>query len=193
MIKKGIYVILGSVLIGIGINYFLIPNHLINGGMIGVGLIIKYAFGLKPGLTIITLSLPLYIFAFFRYKSYFYNGLHGLLISSFFIDLFHPLSLWPPTSIIISAIIGGLFVGTGVSLLLLVNASTGGGDLLALMISKASSLNVGLVILMIDIIVILSGSIAIRETTMIYSFILICVIGGTTYAITKNMRIKIHR
>lgn len=186
MIKKAIYIILGSILVAIGINYFLIPNHLINGGMIGVGLIMKYAFGLKPGLTILILSIPLYIFAFFRYKTYFYNGLHGLLISSFIIDLFHPLSLWPSAPILYSAIIGGVFVGTGVSLLLLVKASTGGGDLLALMIANASLLNVGLIIFMIDTIVILSGSIAIREATMFYSFILICVIGLTTYTITNR-------
>jgi len=190
LIKKGLYVISGSILIGIGINYFLIPHHLINGGMIGVGLILKYAFNLKPGLMIIMLSLPLYIFAFFRYKSYFYNGLHGVLISSFFIDLFQPLSLWPSAPLLYSAIVGGVFVGTGVSLLLLVNASTGGGDLLALMISNASSLNVGLVIFMIDTIVILSGSIAIREATMIYSFILICVIGITTFTITNKFAKK---
>jgi len=186
LIKKAIYIILGSILVAIGINYFLIPNHLINGGMIGVGLIMKYAFGLKPGLTILILSIPLYIFAFFRYKTYFYNGLHGLLISSFIIDIFHPLSIGPSAPILYSAIIGGVFVGTGVSLLLLVKASTGGGDLLALMIANASLLNVGLIIFMIDTIVILSGSIAIREATMFYSFILICVIGLTTYTITNR-------
>lgn len=190
MIKSAIYVIGGSILIGIGINYFLIPNHLINGGMIGLGLIIKYAFNLKPGLTIIALSLPLYIYAFFRYKNYFFNGLHGLLISAFFIDLFQPLSLWTSPPILSSAIVGGMFVGTGVSLLLLVNASTGGGDLLALMIANASALNVGLVIFMIDLVVILSGSIAIREVTIIYSFILICVIGITTFTITKKFSNK---
>lgn len=158
--------------------------------MIGVGLILRYAFGLKPGLMIITLSLPLYIFAFFRYKNYFYNGLHGLFISSFFIDLLHPLSLLLPPPLSFSIIGGGLLVGTGVSLLLIVNSSTGGGDLLALMIANTSALNVGLVILIIDTIVILSGSIAIREATMIYSFLLICIIGITTYTITNKFAEK---
>lgn len=185
MVQKSIYIICGSILIGIGINYFLIPHHLVNGGMIGVGLILNYAFQLKPGLMIILLSIPLYIFAFFRYKSYFFNGLHGVLISAFLIDWLQPLSLWSATPILFSAILGGLFVGTGVSLLLLVKASTGGGDLLALMIAQASGLNVGLVIYMIDLLVILTGSILIRETTMFYSFILITVIGFTTYTLTN--------
>lgn len=193
LIQKAIFILFGSMLIGIGINFFLIPNHLMNGGIIGIGLIMKYAFHVKPGLTIIFLSIPLYLFAFFRYKSYFYNGLHGMLLSSFFIDLFQPLSTLGPFSILLSALIGGLIIGTGVSLLLIVGASAGAGDLLALMIANASSLNVGLVIFIIDIIVILSGSILIRKTTMIYSFLLITIIGITTYMITKNSQIKNHR
>lgn len=150
----------------------------------------KYAFQFRPGLTILCLSLPLYIYAFFSFKSYFYNGLHGLFISSFFIDLFHPLANYSIFSIEMSAILGGLLIGTGVSLLLLVQASTGGGDLLALMIAKVSHLNVGLVIFFIDTIVILTGSILIRETTMIYSFLLITVIGITTYMITHRFQEK---
>lgn len=188
MLKKTIAILLGSFLIAIGINYFLVPNHLINGGMIGVGLIANYAFGLKPGLTTIVVSIPLYIFAWFYFRSFFYNGLHGLLICSFFIDLFYPLStIADQTPMFISALVGGLLLGTGVGLMLLVKVSTGGGDLLALMISKATSINVGLIILTIDIIVIFSGALTIRETEMIfYSFLMILIIGLTTYAITKR-------
>lgn len=187
MRKKAIAIIFGSLLIGISINYFLIPNHLINGGMIGIGLIANYAFGVKPGLTTIFVSLPLYLFAWFYFRSYFYNGLHGLLICSFFIDLLHSLSTktyhFP---ILPSALLGGLLFGIGVSIMLLVKVSTGGGDLLALMIAKTTGANVGIIILLIDIIVIFSGALIIQETArMIYSFIMVIIIGSTTYMITS--------
>lgn len=160
--------------------------------MIGVGLIANYVFGLKPGLTTIVVSIPLYIIAWFNFRTYFYNGLHGLLICSFFIDLFHPLSTLPHTPpILVSALTGGLLLGTGVGLMLLVKVSTGGGDLLALMLSKVTFMNVGLIILTIDIIVILSGALAIRETEMIlYSFIMILMIGFTTYTMTTKMIVR---
>lgn|SRR5690625_598238 len=189
MINKVTSILIGSSLIAFGINYFLIPNHLINGGMIGVGLIANYAFGFRPGLTTIIVSLPLYLYALIFYRSYFYNGLHGLLICSFFIDLLYPLSTVPHSkSILISAIFGGIFIGTGVSLMLLVKVSTGGGDLLALIISKATLVNVGLIIFIIDMLVILWGSLYLQETEIIiFSFIMILVIGFTTYTITRNL------
>lgn len=188
MLKKTAAILIGSSLIAFGINYFLIPNHLINGGMIGVGLIANYAFDFRPGLTTIIVSLPLYIYALVYYRSYFFNGLHGLFICSFFIDLLYPLSTLSHTpNISMSALFGGIFIGTGVSLMLLVKVSTGGGDLLALIISKTTSVNVGLIIFIIDMLVILWGSLYLHETEMIiFSLMMIFVIGLTTYIITRG-------
>lgn len=191
MIKKLVAITCGSILIGIGINFFLIPNHLINGGMIGVGLILKYAFGFKPGLTIIILSLPLYVIAWLYFRPFFYNGLHGLLISSFFIDFFEPLSQGvTPAPLIVSSLTGGLLLGTGIGLLLLVQASTGGGDLLALMLAKITAINVGIIIFIMDTIVILLGGFLIQESTIIFSFLMIFMIGLTTYTITKHVTLQ---
>src|SRR5690625_6557206 len=189
MIKKAAFILTGSSLIAFGINYFLIPHRLINGGMIGVGLIANYAFDFRPGLTTIIVSLPLYVYAFIYYRSYFFNGLHGLLVSSFFIDLLYPLSTLPhATNIVMSAIFGGIFIGTGVSLMLLVKVSTGGGDLLALIISSATLVNVGLIIFIIDMFVILWGSFYLHETEIIlFSLIMILMVGLTTYTITRKL------
>jgi len=189
MIKKAAFILTGSSLIAFGINYFLIPHRLINGGMIGVGLIANYAFEFRPGLTTIIVSLPLYLYAFIYYRSYFFNGLHGLFVSSFFIDLLYPLSTLPHTThIVMNAVFGGIFIGTGVSLMLLVKVSTGGGDLLALMISSATSINVGLIIFIIDLCVILWGAFYLHETgVIIFSLMMIVVVGLTTYTITTRL------
>ncbi|SDQ27369.1 Uncharacterised 5xTM membrane BCR, YitT family COG1284 [Virgibacillus salinus] len=185
MFKKIISILAGSVFIAIGINYFAIPHHLVDGGIIGLGLIAKYTLGLKPGLTIIVLSLPLYIYAWFHFRSYFYNGLHGLLVTSLLIDYFHPLSSWDTAPILVSAITGGFMIGTGIGIMLLTKTSTGGVDLLALMIAKSTTLNVGIIILIIDSIVILFGWIIIQETTIIFSSLMVIMIGLTTFTITK--------
>lgn len=188
MIQKGFAIIIGSLFISIGINYFVIPHHLLDGGFIGLGLIGKYAFDLKPGLTIIVLSFPLYMIAFYYYRSYFYHGIHGLLVSSFFIDLFRPISLYSSVPIIVSTMAGGLFIGIGISIMLKNNISTGGSDLLALMLAKITSVNVGVIILVIDSLVILIGSIIIPEATIFYSGMLILIVGFTTYFITGLLK-----
>ncbi|WP_188454058.1 YitT family protein [Virgibacillus oceani] len=188
MIQKILSVFIGSTFVAVGINLFLIPNHLLDGGIIGLGLIAKYTLGLKPGLTIIILSLPLYLIAWFLYRTYFYNGLHGLLFSSLLIDYFHPLSHIQTAPILISSVAGGFLIGTGIGIMMVANISTGGTDLLALMLSKVTSLNVGIYILLIDSMVISFGWLVIQEATVTYSAILVLMVGLTTYCITSYFK-----
>ncbi|RLL43956.1 hypothetical protein D8M04_13765 [Oceanobacillus piezotolerans] len=188
MLKKAIAILLGSILIATGINLFVIPNHLLDGGIMGVGLIAKYALGVKPGLTIIILSTPLYLIAFFYNRSFFYNGVHGLLVSALFIDFFHPISYWNPSGgfLLTGAIIGGVFIGTGVGILLLNDISTGGTDLLALILSNITAINAGIFIFLIDCMVLLFGWFTIQKVSFSYSLIMVITIGLTTTGIISK-------
>ena len=63
--KKLSILLFSTVCIGIGINMFLIPSHLINGGVFGVSLLIKYIFNIQVGHMLIILNLPIYLFSLF--------------------------------------------------------------------------------------------------------------------------------
>lgn len=187
---KGVMILLGSLAISIGINLFLIPDHVLDGGMIGVGLIANYVWGLKVGLTIILCSLPIFAMAWFRYRSYFYHSLHGLLISSFLIDVLHGLrSYHLPIDPAISAIFGGLFVGGGIGLMLRNQTSTGGTDLLAQMIADISKLNVGFIIFLIDLAIIALGGYLFSTETLLLSTIAILSVASMTMLITSKQSI----
>ena len=71
---------------------FLIPSHLINGGVFGVSLLIKYIFNIQVGHMLIILNLPIYLFSLFYDKSYFINAIIGLVFTSTIIDLLAPLN-----------------------------------------------------------------------------------------------------
>ena len=88
---KTLIILVGSVLVGIGINFFLVPFHLLDGGGIGIGLIMHYLWNIKVGIAIMCISLPIFLIAWMHYRSYFYNGIHGLLFSSVVIDFLYPL------------------------------------------------------------------------------------------------------
>ncbi|MFG6119787.1 YitT family protein [Thalassobacillus sp. B23F22_16] len=191
LIKKGIVIIIGSACLAFGINFFLVPDHVLDGGVIGIGLIFHYLWGLETGLTILFLSIPIFLIAWFNYRTYFYNSLHGLLISSFFIDLFYwlrhfHLSLDPA----ISSMIGGAFVGGGIGLMLRYQTSTGGTDLLAQMLADFLKINVGVAIFAIDLGVILSGGLLFSSQTLLLSAITILVVAMTTMLFTTRMTLK---
>ncbi|GGD00572.1 hypothetical protein GCM10007216_34150 [Thalassobacillus devorans] len=191
LIKKGIVIIIGSACLAFGINFFLVPDHVLDGGVIGIGLIFHYLWGLQTGLSILLLSIPIFLIAWFNYRTYFYNSLHGLLISSFFIDLFYwlrhfHLSLDPA----ISSMIGGAFVGGGIGLMLRYQTSTGGTDLLAQMLADFLKINVGIAIFAIDLGVVLSGGLLFSSQTLLLSAITILVVAMTTMLFTTRMTLK---
>ncbi|KYD22397.1 hypothetical protein B4109_1316 [Geobacillus stearothermophilus] len=184
MIKKMAAVIVGSLLIGVGINVFLVPHHLLDGGMIGLGLIAKYVWNVQAGLMMIVLSVPLYVAAWFYYRPFFYNSLHGLLFSSWMIDVLSVLRGVVALDPLWSAMIGGILVGAGIGLMLREETSTGGTDLLAQFIARLTNWNVGIVIFVIDACIISAGSLIIDSVPFVHSLVVVTVVGAVTTILT---------
>lgn len=193
MMRRTVAIFLGSVLLGIGINGFIVPFHLLDGGMIGISLLVKYVWGYKVGLTLILLSIPIYLLAWKLERRFFINSIHGLLVSSLIIDLLTPLRGMFSVSIIESSVIGGLFIGTGIGWMLRHETSTGGTDLLALFVSRWLSINVGMVIFLIDAAVILAGLYVMGEGILFYSLVTILSVGFATMTMTLIRSIQFYR
>ncbi|KYD23184.1 YitT family protein [Parageobacillus toebii] len=192
MLKKMIVTIIGSIFLAIGINVFLVPHHLLDGGIIGIGLIVKYIWHVKAGLTIILLSIPLYIMAWFYYRPFFYNSLHGLLFSSLMIDIFSVLRGIIILDPMISSVIGGGLVGIGIGIMLREETSTGGTDLLAQFIARMTNWNVGIIIFIMDALIITVGSFVIDSTSFLYSLIVVTVVGIVTTMLTQTRGWRHH-
>ncbi|MEG0449476.1 MAG: YitT family protein [Lysinibacillus sp.] len=186
-LKKGLVIVVGSIFLSLGINLFLTPYEILDGGVVGLALILYYLYKLKIGLMIIILSIPIFIVAWFKYRTYFYNSLHGLIISSFMIDLLKPVRSLIQIEAIYSSILGGIFVGIGIGLMLRFKTSTGGTDLIAQFLSYKTGINVGILIFVIDSMVILLGGLLLSSSTLLLSIITILVVGMTTSVIMSNV------
>ncbi len=180
-VSKFAAIVAGSLFIAIGINGFLVPFKVLDGGVIGISLIINYLFNVKIGLVIMLCSIPIFFLAWRRNRSIFYNSVYGMLVSSFLIDLLAPLQYIIlaviELSSISSSIVGGFLVGTGIGVMLRCETSTGGTDLLAQFISKYVSMNVGVIIFLMDAVIISVGGLLLSRETFIHSLITI-VSGG---------------
>ncbi|WP_322421807.1 YitT family protein [Jeotgalibacillus haloalkalitolerans] len=186
LLKKSMAIVFGSLMLSAGINGFLVPHHLLDGGMIGLALIVHYYFGIQAGLAMILLSLPLFIYSWFKNRAYFFNSLHGLFVSSLLIDWLSPLRTFFQISILPSVLAGGLLIGFGIGLMLRFETSTGGTDLLAHIISRAVSINAGVVIFIVDGIVILLGYQVLGLHTFLYSCGVITIVGAVTAIIVHR-------
>ncbi|WP_020615337.1 YitT family protein [Paenibacillus daejeonensis] len=183
-LKKTLAVVAGSFLIAAGINLFLVPLQVLDGGVIGIALIINYLFRLKIGLIIIVCSIPIFIAAWFYSRPMVYNSMFGMIFSSYMIDRMESYQYvflyyveWTPLA---RSAIGGMLIGLGLGIMLRYKTSTGGTDLLAHMLAKRAGLNVGVLIALIDGLVISIGGILLQGDTFPLSVITIGCGGVTT-------------
>ncbi len=177
MRKRLLIIFFGSTLIGIGINGFILPFHLINGGIFGISLLLNYLYGFKLSLLLVLLNIPIYLLALKSDPHYFINGVIGAVISGFLIELMNPLNGAIHLPIFASVICGGVLIGVGVGLMLRNHISPGGMDLLALLISKWSRLNVGIIIYLIDTIIIVTGLVILKDANLLYSLLIVGIVG----------------
>ncbi|MFD1927027.1 YitT family protein [Sporosarcina siberiensis] len=181
--QKALTIVFGSVLIAIGINLFLVPHKLLEGGALGISLIFHYLMDAKVGLTFLLISIPIFIIAWNYYRTFFYNGIHGMLLSSVIIDLLYPLSEIGKYFIInplISAALGGILIGSGVGIMFRLDISVGGVDLLAQMFARKLKLNPGIVILCFDVVIVSIGCLLITSSHLLLSYTTVLLVGIST-------------
>jgi uncharacterized membrane-anchored protein YitT (DUF2179 family) len=192
-ISKSILIIIGSVLESIGINFFLLPYDILDGGIIGISMIAHYLFGIKIGLSVIVLNIPIYVFAWFYFRHYFYRSVHGMIVSSFFIDLLAPIAVFKDYFELFTltplecSILGGMFIGSGVGLMLRHRTSTEGTELIALSISRRMPINEGIILFVFDIIPICLAEILIPSSHFFLSLITSCSVGVMTSLYTFRL------
>jgi uncharacterized membrane-anchored protein YitT (DUF2179 family) len=171
-LHKVLAVIVGSLLIAVGIDFFLMPIKVLDGGFIGIALIVNYLFGTKVGLVLIVCSIPVFIYTWGKDRAMFFHSLFGMIFLSYFIDLLDP--YYPLGSAVshypfIASIAGGICIGIGFGVMLKFDTSTGGIDLLAKLLAKRLHLNVGILILMMDAIVVIVGGLLFSKETFFLS------------------------
>jgi uncharacterized membrane-anchored protein YitT (DUF2179 family) len=185
MLKKLAIIGFGSTMIGIGINGFILPLNLINGGFLGISLLLKYLFGFKAGISFIFLNIPVYMFAYKSNPVYFFNGVIGALCTGILIELFSPLNGMFHLPIISSVIIGAVIIGSGVGVMLRNHISPGGMDLLALILAKWSKVNVGVIMFAMDAVIIITGLFLLQDVKLFYSLIIVAIVGLQASLITS--------
>lgn len=153
-----------SLLLALGLDLFLIPNKIVNGGFSGLATVFLHLFGTPVGLVNLLLNIPLFLVAW-RLLGRRFLGLtmYSAVVSSAFIDalsFLQPLSADP----ILAALYGGALVGLSMALLVLSSATSGGSDLLArLLHHKFPGLSISKFLALADGAIVLFAGIAYRD------------------------------
>jgi uncharacterized membrane-anchored protein YitT (DUF2179 family) len=159
--KQYALVALGCLLSSMAINAFFVPHHLLSGGISGIALILYYLFKIPVGLQIFLMNIPL-LFAAYRLigKEYALISVYGTALFSTFVDATRSLvGLNLIDDPIVSAITGGIVAGIGGGLIFKLDGSAGGLDIVAGIIKKYYSFNVGFISFSINCLIMLFAAV----------------------------------
>lgn len=151
IIKSFIFLTIGAVIAAAGLEFFLIPNKLVDGGIIGLSIMASYLFKLPLYWFIIGLNVPFLILGYLHIgKTFAFSTLYSVLALAYFTTLFHPIPAFTDDLLLVT-VFGGVVVGIGVGLILRYGGSLDGTEITALLLGPKLSFSVGEVVMFFNI------------------------------------------
>lgn len=196
-LKEYLIITIGYTILAVGLAFFLIPSDLAAGGVTGLSMVINYYFPfLSIGFLLISINIVLFIIAFitlgpaFGAKSI-YASL-GLSAVIWVIQTVFPMTQPPTDDIFINLVFGMLVSATGMSLVLYQNASTGGTDIVAKILNKHYSIDIGKSLLIVDFLVTILATFAFGAKLGMYALLGVIMNGFIIDNIIAGLGTKIN-
>lgn len=144
---------LGSVIAAYALESFLIPNTILDGGVTGISIIVSKITSLPVSLLVLILNIP---FVYIGYKNlgrgFLVRAVYSMVLFSVSLSVFRyyePLT----EQMLLATVFGGILLGIGVGLVIHFGGCVDGTESVALVISKKTSLSVGQVVLIFNLVI----------------------------------------
>lgn len=170
-LKEYLIITVGCFFYAVSINYFFISNHLAEGGVAGICLILFYLFKLPVGIMYFVINIPLLIMGWKLVgRDFLFKTLYGTSCLSFLITL---TETWkgPSNDIMLGSIYGGVLIGIGLGLIFMVNGSTGGTDVVARILNRYFDIPLGRTMLTLDVVILGIAAIFFGKEIVMYTLI----------------------
>jgi uncharacterized membrane-anchored protein YitT (DUF2179 family) len=151
MIKNGIFLFLGSVLYAFGLRTFIVPNHLIDGGVTGLSIILNSLTNLPISVFVVVLNIPFFILGFKQInRTYTVSTIVSIVLMSAFIEIFRnvPAITKDP---VLASIFGGIMLGIGVGIIIRYGGSLDGTETVGIILDKKTGFSVGEIVFIINL------------------------------------------
>ena len=169
-IKSSLYILLGIIAAGFGLNGFLLPNKFIDGGVTGVSLLLTELTQLPFSVLIILINIPFIFLSYFTLgKSFAVKTLLAIIGLGLCVAIIHfPIIT---NDKLLVAVFGGIFLGAGIGLTIRGGGVIDGTEVLAIYVSKKMGVTIGDIIILINVAIFGSAAFLLSIETALYSMI----------------------
>lgn len=171
IIKKYILLFIGSIIAAIGLEIFLVPNNIIDGGIVGISIMVSHVTGLPLSLFLVVLNIPFLYLGYAQIgKSFAISTMFSIVSLSYWVSVFHPIP-GLTNDLFLAAIFGGIVVGIGVGLIIRYGGSLDGTEIVAILLDKRTSFSVGEVIMFFNLFILTSAGFVFSWDKAMYSLV----------------------
>jgi uncharacterized membrane-anchored protein YitT (DUF2179 family) len=159
-LRNYLFITIGSLLLSLGVVWFLTPNQLLTGGTAGLSLLLHYVTPFTIGTIMLAINIPLLLVGMkYLGKMFAIRTIVTLLLISVLIDTFMEVLHVKPFVIdtILASLFGGIFIGIGLALVIKGSSSAGGSTIIAKIIASKTEMKAGQVLLIIDSLIVFSA------------------------------------
>ncbi|MFA8435345.1 MAG: YitT family protein [Marinifilaceae bacterium] len=170
VIHDSLMILLGTLSAGFGLNGFLLPNMFIDGGVTGISLIISELTSTPLSILLVLINIPFLIMAFSTISRFFaIKSILAILLLAAIVH-FVPFPVITEDKLLI-AVFGGFFLGLGIGLSIRGGAVIDGTEVLAVFISKKTTLTIGDVIAIFNVMIFLVGAYVFTIEVALYAML----------------------
>lgn len=186
-IKKYFLLLLGSLIYTTGLEIFLVPNNIIDGGVVGISIMASYLTGAPFGVFMILLNLP---FLYMGYKqigkSFAISTVVSIVAISVLSVFFEPI---PSITgdYFLAAIFGGIITGAGVGLIIRHGGSLDGTEIVAIIVDKKTTFSVGEVVMFFNLFILGAAGFVFGWDKAMYSLVAYFVISKMIDIVIKGL------
>lgn len=171
VVQRVILITIGALLMATGLEIFLVPNKVIDGGVTGISIMLSHVTGLTLGIFLFVLNLPFVYLGYKQFgKTFAISTIYGIIMLSIFATFFHPV---PPFTddILLATIFGGIFLGVGVGLVIRNGGALDGTEILSIVISRRVPFSVGEIVMFINLFILSSAGFVYTWDRAMYSIL----------------------
>lgn len=180
-------IVIGNILIAFGLSTLVLENNIIAGGVSGIGIVLHHYIGLSISLSVGVINVILFILGLFILgKSFALSSLISTFLFPMMLQFFESIPIFHHylNDPFLASLLAGCFIGVGIGLILQANASTGGVDIVAIIVNKKFGIPVHIVLNLIDLSVLLLQLTFNDTTHVIYGIVTVMV---TSFMLNKTL------
>ena len=167
-VKNLLFLTIGAIITAFALESFLVPNNIIDGGVIGISMIVSHITKLNLGLLILIINTPFIIMAFKTMGAKFVvQTVYANIILAVFLNLFHHYKV--TGDLLLSTVFGGIILGFGVGVILKHEGSLDGTEMLSLVVARRFGCSVGEFIMGINVFIYLAAGKVFSWESAMYS------------------------